>query len=290
MGFALNDHCRRTGGTAARPFAAFGLRRFAAGYAGPLVRLRRASDNAESDFSAGAGIWLDEAAVLGWCGGASAYASVLYGQAGGLNLVMTTAAAQPRLVNAGVMETMAGRPALRFSGAQWLVGSFTEADFAGRFGVSIGSIVVGQLDAGAATSDATYWATSTAGGSYRTRLLRNIASAVAGDIAFISGGVTAAIASTGPYPLTETGPHMLEHHLSAAGRGARRDGVAMPERSGANVAPNTNAVRLVVGRATNGGADTDYFHGWLGEVVVLGNCSDADVASAGAALRPAWGL
>ncbi len=88
MDLALNDHRRRTGGMAARPFAAFGLRRFAAGYAGPLVRLRRSSDNAESDFSAGPGMWLDEAAVLGWCGGAFAYASVLYGQAGGLNLAM----------------------------------------------------------------------------------------------------------------------------------------------------------------------------------------------------------
>ncbi|HEY9215902.1 MAG TPA: hypothetical protein VIQ29_23970 [Ancylobacter sp.] len=270
-------------------FAASGLRRLVSSYTGPLVRLRRSSDNAESDFSAGPGAWLDEAAVLAWCGGASAYARTQYGQAGGLDLVMITAAAQPRLVNAGVMETMGGRPALRFLGAQWLAGSFVEADFTSRVGVSIGSIVVGQLDAGAAISDATYWATSTAGGLYRTRVQRNIASAVAGDTTFVSGG--AVIASTGPYPVTETGPHMLEHYLSATRRAARRDGVAMPERSGVNAAPNTNALRLVVGRATNGGAtDTNFFLGWLSELVVMGNCSDADVAATGAALRPAWGL
>lgn len=91
MDLSLNDRRRRSGGTAARLIAAVGLRRFAGGYAGPLVRLRRASDNAEQDFSAGVGMWLDEAAVLAWCGGASAYASVLYGQTGGVDFIQATA-------------------------------------------------------------------------------------------------------------------------------------------------------------------------------------------------------
>ncbi len=86
MDFALNDR-RRRGATGARLLAAFGLRRFAAGYAGPLVRLRRASDNAERDFSAGAGMWLDEAAVLAWCGASSAYASVLWTDPAGIKLL-----------------------------------------------------------------------------------------------------------------------------------------------------------------------------------------------------------
>lgn len=283
MDFALNDRRRRIGGTPARLVAAFGLRRFAAGYAGPLVRLRRSSDNAESDFHAGAGMWLDEAAVLAWCGAASAYASVLYGQAGGLDLRQTTAGAQPRLVNAGVMEAMAGRPALRFSGAQWLAAG------ASSLGLnSVGIVCTGRIDADAA-NDCGYWGWST-GNNPRMFVSRLFATTVGtvGDTYFAGNFTVSSVAAQGPFANPEPAPHMWEFFMSAAAHAARRDGVAVIERGAVNGAPHNGATDMMLGRVTT--TSSSYFEGWIGDVAVLGNCADADVATLGAALRPGWGL
>ena len=283
MDFALNDRRRRASGSAARLVAAFGLRRFAAGYAGPLVRLRRASDNAESNFSAGADMWLDEAAVLAWCGGSSAYVRTLYGQAGGLNLGQATASAQPRLVNAGVMDAMAGRPALRFLGAQWLAASASSAGLG-----SVGLVCSGRVDADAA-NDCGYWGWS-AGSNPRIFLSRLFTSTVGtvGDTYFTGDFTVSSMAAQGPFANPESGPHMWECFMSATAHAMRRDGVAVVERSAANGAPHNGATDMLLGRVSTTSAS--YFEGWIGDVAVLGNGTDADVATLGAALRPEWGL
>lgn len=98
-------------------------RRLRAGYTGPLVRLRRSSDNVESDFGCASGSdWLDEAAVLSWVGSNSAFIVRGYDQSGGgRDLSQTTAANQLLLVNAGTVErlsatgTAATRPAAFFT-------------------------------------------------------------------------------------------------------------------------------------------------------------------------------
>ena len=289
MDFALNDRRRRSGGTATRLIAAVGLRRFAAGYAGPLVRLRRTSDNAERDFSAGAGMWLDEAAVLAWCGAASAYASVLYGQAGGFDFSQATASAQPRLVNAGVMETMAGRPALRFSGAQWLAGPVSSAGL-----TSLGIFCVARIDADGLNDCGMWgWALGTGTRLYMSRFFSTTANGNAGDVSFATDGSLAValrprVSAQGPYPNPEAGPQAWEFHVGPTSRAGRRNGVSVTESAGLNGPPYTGADTMLLGRLslTSG----SIFEGWLGDMVVLGNGGDADVAGFGAALRPAWGV
>ena len=287
MDFALNDR-RRRGATGARLLAAFGLRRFAAGYAGPLVRLRRASDNAERDFSAGAGMWLDEAAVLAWCGASSAYASVLYGQAGGLNLIQATASAQPRLVNAGVVEAMAGRPALRFSGAQWLAGPASSAGL-----TSLGLFCVARVDADAGNDCAIWgWAADTAPRLYAMRLFSTGNQAGgAGDVAFVTNFTASPVTrvtAQGPFANPEAGPQAWEFHLGAATRAIRRNGTVVVESGGINGPPSGAADTMLLGRPST--LSSSYFEGWIGDLLVLGNGGDADVAAQGAALRPGWGL
>lgn len=51
-----------------------------AGYAGPLFRVRRASDNAEQDIGFLSNGIVDEAAIATFCGAAQGFVSVLYGQ------------------------------------------------------------------------------------------------------------------------------------------------------------------------------------------------------------------
>lgn len=113
-------------------WAAYSIgRRVRAGYSGALIRLRRSSDNAEADFGcASGGDWLDEVAVLAWTGSASAFLVSVYEQSGlGLALTQSTAARQPRLVNAGVIERIgdtglaATRPGARYTNQMGLTRS-----------------------------------------------------------------------------------------------------------------------------------------------------------------------
>lgn len=88
-------------------------------YSGPLLRVRRSSDNAEQDIGAvlvadaNGNRWLDTTTLLGWAGSASVFVVVWYDQSGnGRHMTQTTAPAQPRIVNAGVLEASGGRPAV----------------------------------------------------------------------------------------------------------------------------------------------------------------------------------
>ncbi len=103
--------------------AAFSLRKLRTAYTGPLVRIRRSSDNSELDVYANASENLDTAAVLAFAGSGSAFVTTWYDQSGlGNNATQTTTAAQPILVNAGSLVTMNSRPAIQANagGTQFL--------------------------------------------------------------------------------------------------------------------------------------------------------------------------
>lgn len=127
MGLGLGLTSRRRSASAAALLldglpvsAAWGLRRLVTAYTGPLIRVRRVSDNAEIDIGANAADWLDIAALLAWIGSTSAYAVTWYDQSGsGLHIMQATAGLQPRIANNGVLElNTAGRPRLRFQDAR----------------------------------------------------------------------------------------------------------------------------------------------------------------------------
>lgn len=81
------------------------------------LRVRRSSDSTEQDFGF-VGNNLDTAAILTFVGaGGSGYVTKLYDQSpNGRHFAQTTAAAQPRIVNAGVLDTLNGKPCLVFDG------------------------------------------------------------------------------------------------------------------------------------------------------------------------------
>lgn len=93
--------------------AAYSFRNLSPTYAGPVVRARRASDNAELDFYAppGGPNFPTFAAINAWSAG-NAFATTFYDQSGaGRNLLQATAAKQPQIINAAN-----SRPALLFDG------------------------------------------------------------------------------------------------------------------------------------------------------------------------------
>jgi len=93
------------------------LRVAVSGYTGPLVRVRRASDNVETDISATSGGGLDLAALITASGGGDAFVVTWYDQTGnGRHFTQSTAAAQPKIVESGAVLTVNGKPAVRFDG------------------------------------------------------------------------------------------------------------------------------------------------------------------------------
>ena len=92
---------------------AYSLRLVKSSYAGPLIQLRRASDNALQDFGADASGSLSLSAVTAWSSGSVVSAAVWYNQTGGANAVQTTLTAQPVLAAALPLR-------LTFNGSQWL--------------------------------------------------------------------------------------------------------------------------------------------------------------------------
>lgn len=95
---------------------AYSLRNLSSTYTGPLIRVRRASDNAELDIYGNYTGSLDTSALLAFVGSSSGYVTTWYDQSGnGRNITQTTALNQPYIVSLGVLNTANGRPALFFT-------------------------------------------------------------------------------------------------------------------------------------------------------------------------------
>lgn len=77
--------------------SAYGLRKLKTVYAGPCLRLRRSSDNAESDFGFASDNYLDLSAISAWKGADTVYVTKWYDQVGANNLTQATTTKQPEL-------------------------------------------------------------------------------------------------------------------------------------------------------------------------------------------------
>lgn len=92
-------------------------------YNGPLIRVRRSSDNSElnifalSTLDINGNRVLDTVSLLSFVGAGSGFVTTWYDQSGNnRNATQTDSTRQPRIVNAGVLETMNGRPQMFFDG------------------------------------------------------------------------------------------------------------------------------------------------------------------------------
>lgn len=97
----------------------YGLRRLHSGYTGAAIRVRRSSDNAEQDIGF-TGNDLDIVSLLSFIGSNSGFVKTRYDQSGQrLDSTQQTNGNQARIINAGVLDTVNGKPALWFSGDSW---------------------------------------------------------------------------------------------------------------------------------------------------------------------------
>jgi len=113
-------------------------RRLKSTWTGALIRVRRSSDNTEMDIGFTGANVLDTATLLAFAGTGSAYVKTEYEQGGsGNHATQADVTRQPRIVNAGALETLNGVPIPHWTAAAGLftaAGHPVNADFS-RFGV-----------------------------------------------------------------------------------------------------------------------------------------------------------
>jgi len=93
--------------------AAYSLRRLSRSYAGPVVPVRRSSDNAEDSFTAAE---VADGTLAAFAGAGDAFVKTWHNQAGSVDISQSTAGSQPKIVSSGVLETEEGKAAIRFDG------------------------------------------------------------------------------------------------------------------------------------------------------------------------------
>ena len=95
--------------------AAYSLRSLSNSYTGPVVTVRRSTDSAERDFTADE---VSDGTLAAWCSGGDGFVKTWHDQSGeGNDASQSTAGYQPRIVDAGVLETEGGKAAVRFDGS-----------------------------------------------------------------------------------------------------------------------------------------------------------------------------
>lgn len=98
--------------------AAYSLRKLRGAYTGSAIRVRRSSDNTESDIGFTALGNLDTTSLSSFCSGTNGFITTWYDQSGnGYNATQTTAANQPQIVSSGSVLTTNGKPSANFDGS-----------------------------------------------------------------------------------------------------------------------------------------------------------------------------
>jgi hypothetical protein len=127
--------------------AAYSLRKLDKDYTGSAIRVRRSNDNSEQDIGFTSGNDLDTASLKTFVGANSGFVTTWYDQSGNArNATQTTAANQPRIVNAGRVERQNSKVSTFYDGSN---DRLTLSDFA----LPTSSIFSAAINTGATASN-----------------------------------------------------------------------------------------------------------------------------------------
>lgn len=96
--------------------AAYSVRKINNAYLGKAIRVRRSSDNSELDIGFDSNNNLDESALTSFVGANNGFITKWYDQTGNYDMSQSRALFQPRIVSAGTIDKVNGKPALYFDG------------------------------------------------------------------------------------------------------------------------------------------------------------------------------
>lgn len=98
------------------PTTLYSLRLRKSGYAGACIRVKRSSDNTQTDIGFGPDGWLDTSALSSFVGSSNGYIKKWYDQSGGaVDLDDTGATDSVLIIVTGTLQTLNSKPALKFS-------------------------------------------------------------------------------------------------------------------------------------------------------------------------------
>lgn len=116
--------------------AAFSLRKLRSAYTGSAIRVRRSSDNTESDIGFNGSGGLDTTALTTFVGAGNGFVRTWYDQSGNArNATQTTAANQPQIVSSGAIISINGKPALQVDATDSLTFTSINVTLRTTFGV-----------------------------------------------------------------------------------------------------------------------------------------------------------
>lgn len=102
--------------------AAYSLRKLRSAYAGSAVRIRRSSDNAESNIGFLANGDFDSASAVSFCGAGNGFVVTWFDQSGNIrDVTQTTASSQPQIVSSGVIVSINSKASMNFGGDDSLI-------------------------------------------------------------------------------------------------------------------------------------------------------------------------
>lgn len=100
----------------------YGVRKLKKEYSGSCMRVRRSSDSLELNIGFDSTGGLDQTGLLAHVGSDSGFVTKWYQQvSGGADAIQETQALQPRIVNSGVLDTLNGKPCVKFLGTQYML-------------------------------------------------------------------------------------------------------------------------------------------------------------------------
>lgn len=117
-------------------------------YSGSCIRVRRSSDNTESDIGF-VNNYIDTASLLSFVGANDGFVTTFYDQSGNArNLTQTTATFQPKIVSSGVLNTSGGIATIVFDGTNdYLINNALGTLFSGGNNIPMTSYSVVEFTA-----------------------------------------------------------------------------------------------------------------------------------------------
>lgn len=195
----------------------------------------------------------DDAALLAFSAGDSVYVVKVYGQIGSIDFANGTAAAQPRIVNAGVLEPYGAR----FSASQTLKATLDASDFTGSSGTTA-QIVTGIRQAVADTGYGLWNYNGQTSGCF-------VKYPGLGIISDMPGASRLIVSPSGWDDVT----HVLSQERSGASSIVRVDGTVIATNAGASGSISGVAVDYIVG------ADGSNLNGWISGQVIWTDTTNA---------------
>lgn len=247
----------------AAPYRAHSLRRLLSAYTGPLIKVRRSSDSTTQEIGYNADGTLNTTALLAFVGAGDGFIETFYDQApNARHLSQATAANQPRIVAAGVLDAVNGKPAMVFDGVSDLLLS----PVAGLFAAAAATVAAVLKSNSNAVANATVFAESrTANNNGFWRAIRG-SSANWNVQATDDAGVALWASTATGSNLFDLAQHQAIYIESAGLINTWKDGIAAHAAIAATRAGATTPIQTTLG-AHSGSSVSSFYNGTIQEVV-----------------------